>query len=78
MQAAWLRQMLSQRPELEWRWIDDDISVSVKELEANQLPKARCLQVSPKGAGTLGELRAGLERLNYGPVGLVIEIWQLG
>lgn len=61
--AAWLQQMVSQRPELEWYWIDDDISA--KELENNQLPQERCIQVSAKGAGALGELRDGLEKLTY-------------
>ena len=59
--AAWLQQTVSQRPELEWYWIDDDMSA--KELENNHLPKERCIQVSPNGAGVLGELRDGLERL---------------
>jgi len=61
--AAWLHQMLCQRPELDWFWIDDDISA--KELEANQIPQERCIQVSAKGAGALKELREELERLRY-------------
>ena len=59
--AAWLHQMMSQRPELDWFWIDDDMSP--KELENNQLPQERCVQVSPKGAGVLKELREELERV---------------
>lgn len=59
--AAWLHQTISQRPELDWYWIDDDMSA--KELENNQLPQERCVQVSPTGAGRLGELREELERL---------------
>jgi hypothetical protein len=54
-------QTVSQRPELEWYWIDDDMSV--KELENNQLPKERCIQVSAKGPGALEEVRGELERL---------------
>jgi hypothetical protein len=61
--AAWLQQMVSQRPELEWYWIDDDMSA--KELENNQLPKARCIQVLAKGAGALEQVRDELERLRY-------------
>jgi hypothetical protein len=59
--AAWLQQMMSQRPELEWYWIDD--YMSAKELEVNQIPQERCIQVSAKGAGALKEVREGLERL---------------
>lgn len=59
--AAWLQQTIGQRPELEWYWIDDDMSA--KELENNQIPQERCVQVSPKGAGALRELRDELERL---------------
>lgn len=54
---------MSQQPELDWYWIDDDMSE--RELEVNQLPKARCIQVSAKGAGALGELREELEKLRY-------------
>lgn len=61
--AAWLQQTMSQQPELDWYWIDDDMSE--RELEVNQLPKARCIQVSAKGAGALGELREELEKLRY-------------
>lgn len=59
--AAWLQQMMSHRPKLEWYWIDDDIST--KELAVYSLPQARCIQVSPKGAGALRELRDGLGEL---------------
>jgi hypothetical protein len=59
--AEWLHQMMGQQPELDWVWVDDDMSA--KELEVNQLPQERCIQVSAKGAGALGELRDGLERL---------------
>lgn len=68
--AAWLQQTMSQRPELDWYWIDDDISA--KELEVNQLPKERCIQVSAKGAGALKELREGLEKLRYEEVAKVL------
>jgi hypothetical protein len=64
--AEWLHQMMGQRPELDWYWIDDDMSV--KELEANQLPKERRIQVSEKGDGALRELRDGLNRLRYDDV----------
>src|SRR5437764_14482968 len=40
--AAWLQQMVRQRPELEWYWIDDDISV--KQLAAYSLPQEQCIQ----------------------------------
>lgn len=59
--AAWLQQTIGQRPELEWYWIDDDMSA--KEIEVNLLPKERCIQVSAKGAGALTETRRSLEEL---------------
>jgi hypothetical protein len=36
-----------------------------KEIKEVKLPKERCIQVSPKGAGALGELREGLQKLRY-------------
>jgi hypothetical protein len=59
--AAWLQQMMSQRPELEWYWIDDDMSA--KEVAVYGLPQARCIKVSAKGAGALEQLRVGLGEL---------------
>ena len=61
--AEWLHQMMGQQPELEWIWVDDDISA--KELEVCQISQERCIQVSAKGAGALRELRDGLEKLSY-------------
>jgi hypothetical protein len=63
--AAWLHQMMSQRPELDWYWIDDEVKCFEKDIKELNLPKERCIQVSAKGAGALGELRDGLERLRY-------------
>jgi HAD domain in Swiss Army Knife RNA repair proteins len=57
--AEWLHQMMSQRPELDWYWIDDEISA--KELEVNQLPAERCIQVSARGQDALRELRHRVE-----------------
>lgn len=54
-------QMISQQPELDWYWIDDDISA--RELAVNHIPQERCIQVSPKGAGALTETRRALEML---------------
>jgi hypothetical protein len=48
-----------------WFWIDDDVRNYGKEIEELKLLKERCIQLSAKGAGALGELREVLEKLRY-------------
>ena len=62
--AAWIHQVTSQRPDLDWYWIDDDITA--QEIEAYQLPAHRCMQVSAHGADALNAVREQLELLHEG------------
>jgi hypothetical protein len=63
--VVWLSRAMPKLAGREWYWIDDDVKAFAKEIEELKLPKERCIQVSEQGAGALGELRNGLEKLSY-------------
>ena len=62
--AAWIHQVITKRPDLDWYWIDDDMSA--QEKEAYSLPAHRCIQVSESFRSPPGGLR-GRKRLDRMP-----------
>jgi hypothetical protein len=57
--VEYLNQAMSKVQGREWFWIDEEVRSFEKEIEELKLPKERCIQISAKGAGALGNCGRG-------------------